>query len=233
MFTAAAEALNNSGDRAGRVRYTNTVYKQDGVSLRLEAEAEYNEKIVEDTEKVATLRANYNQLIEADKADAANRGITYEELLEEKKEAKKQEFIAAIMETGTNEEDAVTQAEEYFKQSDREIELLKEQDENFDEEEFKFRRWVMEQGEDPTKKIYVVVGGTPLHLVYSFDEEITGVPGFNTVAIEEAGKVEEETTFDSDGIKKGFAAYISSEGFAKGLRFINRIAEDEISVSVE
>lgn len=107
---------------------------------------------------------------------------------------------------------------------------------SINEEEFaawqKQREVENEKLPDPMKTIVVVNKTKHLHVVYSFDENITGIAGYSIIA---DGKVEvaNDVIPDTVELKNKLVNYIQSNEFIKGINFVARIAGTDIQVAVE
>ena len=107
---------------------------------------------------------------------------------------------------------------------------------NINQEEFdawaKARKEEQEKPADPMKDIVVVYKTKLFGIVYSFNEDIVGVSGFNTIAKDKVETIEGEKTPTEAELKAKLAAYVGSTEFEKGLLFISRITGVEIDVEV-
>lgn len=107
---------------------------------------------------------------------------------------------------------------------------------NMNQEEFatwkKAREEAQETPADPMKDIVVVEKTNLFGIVYSFNEDIVGVAGFNTLAKANVETVEGEEIPSEAVLKQKLAAYVNSAEFTKGLAFIARITGVDIDVEV-
>ena len=257
MFKECFNTLNNNLETPGIHEYSQELLTKNGVSLRLEGAVECITKVVIDDKAKALQDKSYEVTENKLRVSAAAAGLTVTSYMEKQHEKRKAERIKQLAEKfNISIETATTQVEqedatetkvlktkfyrenhpetvnetEGFSTSDVPDEILA----NIPEFEFKEWRYKQERllnkKADPTKEITVIKTVTPLHIVYSFDESITGINGFDTVAKK---SLKNETTLPSvETFKALFKGYIESEEFTKGLKFISKIAGNDITVKL-
>lgn len=248
-------SLTEQSDAVGHHEASISLYSKDGVNLRLESYCECeNKDIVDEEAKVEQEQKLKDALAELnDKAAAA--GLSLDDYEAKLRNEEKEQRIAELIETEELSEDvARARADEQFEAQDNwnVEEFLRLQNENpkLDEEgnailvtketmdQEAFKAWIRNRrlgfyGDDPMKTIVVIYNIAAPHVVYSFDINVTGISGFNTIDKDNVKEYRQETIPTLEEFKNDFAEYIGRDSFTKGLTFVSRIANDNITINIE
>lgn len=243
-FENIHSALFNANQSIGKYEFSKSLFARDGVNLRLEAYVQFEAQTVIDQEAIDA-RNEARAKAEQELNDAAAKaGLSVKDYKAQLESQKRIDRINKMVEERGIEADeaaSIVDAEIAADYESKKKEFMDYKTSNpetadyeFNEDDFQEWKEKYEYNSQtiPTKKVVSVFLTREPGVVYSFDESVTGIAGFSTIASDKI-HTEYQKVPTVEEIKTRFKQYIESSEFIKGLAFVGRIAGDAIEIKVE
>ena len=241
-FETVHNALANATPSVGKHEFSKSIFARDGVNLRIEAFVQFEFQSVPDDEAMAArdaaLDAKKQELVDA----AAAAGLSLRDYKAKlKSEERVNRINAMVEEQGIDAEEAagIVDAENAAEEDSKKADFMaykQSVDSSYVFNEDDYDAWLDQQEYNNrpliTKKVVSVFQTQQIGVVYSFDENVTGIAGFNTIAKDQVNTVQYKVPTVEE-FKASFKEYVESAEFLKGIAFVGRIAGDDIIINVE